>query len=366
MTTPTADFIALCNRIGADPEFTRAGGGNSSAKTGTTLRIKPSGVPLATLREEDLVPLDIPTLLDALHSPAPEGEDPVRAAAARAQLGHRDRRPSVEILFHALIPDPLVLHLHPLTANAVTCNARGAALTEEIFGDQAIWVDYTDPGIPLALEIERQREAFQARHRKRPPRITMLGNHGVIVSGATVKEIDERVHFLTASIRAAIERAAADMEEQCLRVASHFKGATGAAAVAIAADEATRSDSERDAGPVSHGPLIPDQIVYAGSLPLLLDRNDTEEVVGAKTALYRAQHGRLPVVAVIPAAAVIARGDSQGGADNALAVFLDALRVAREAGLLGEVRVMDEEERRFIEHWEAESYRKQVASAGLP
>ena len=259
-----------------------------------------------------------------------------------------------------------MLHLHPLTANAVTCNARGAALTEEIFGDQAIWVDYTDPGIPLALEIERQREAFQARHRKRPPRITMLGNHGVIVSGATVEEIDERVHFLTASIRAAIERAAADMEEQCLRVASHFKGATGAAAVAIAADEATRSDSERDAGPVSHGPLIPDQIVYAGSLPLLLDRNDTEEVVGAKTALYRAQHGRLPVVAVIPAAAVIARGDSQGGADNALAVFLDALRVAREAGLLGEVRVMDEEERRFIEHWEAESYRKQVASAGLP
>ena len=76
MTTPTADFIALCNRIGADPEFTRAGGGNSSAKTGTTLRIKPSGVPLATLREEDLVPLDIPTLLDALNPPAPEGEDP--------------------------------------------------------------------------------------------------------------------------------------------------------------------------------------------------------------------------------------------------------------------------------------------------
>ena len=78
MTTPTADFIALCNRIGADPEFTRAGGGNSSAKTGTTLRIKPSGVPLATLREEDLVPLDIPTLLDALHSPARQLPMPLR------------------------------------------------------------------------------------------------------------------------------------------------------------------------------------------------------------------------------------------------------------------------------------------------
>ena len=182
MTTPTADFIALCNRIGADPEFTRAGGGNSSAKTGTILRIKPSGVPLATLREEDLVPLDIPTLLNALHSPAPEGEDPVRAAAARAQLGHRDRRPSVEILFHALIPDPLVLHLHPLTANAVTCNARGAALTEEIFGDQAIWVDYTDPGRPGDRTAAQglpspPPQAAPAHHYARQPRSDRVRRH---------------------------------------------------------------------------------------------------------------------------------------------------------------------------------------------
>ena len=75
----------------------------------------------------------------------------------------------------------------------------------------------------------------------------MLGNHGVIVSGTTVEEVDERVHFLTASIRAAIERAATNMEERCRRIASHFKGATGAAAVAIAADEAGKSAAGSDA-----------------------------------------------------------------------------------------------------------------------
>ena len=151
-----AHLIELSNQIGADTEYTRSGGGNSSAKIGDTLLIKPSGVPLATLREEDLVPLDIPTLLHAFHHPEElsSNEDPVRAAARLAQRGAFERRPSVELLFHALIPDPLVIHLHPLTANAITCNTRGEELCERILGDQALWVDYTDPGIPLARLID--------------------------------------------------------------------------------------------------------------------------------------------------------------------------------------------------------------------
>ena len=171
MTTSSEDLIPqlieLSNQIGSDTEYTRSGGGNSSAKTGDTLLIKPSGVPLATLREEDLVPLDIPTLLHAFEHPEelPTGEDPVRAAAQLAQRGAFERRPSVEILFHALIPDPLVIHLHPLTANAITCNTRGEELCEQILGDQALWVDYTDPGIP------------RAPHRRPSPRVHGRARH---------------------------------------------------------------------------------------------------------------------------------------------------------------------------------------------
>ena len=90
MTTSSHDLVAqlieLSNQIGSDTEYTRSGGGNSSAKTGDTLLIKPSGVPLATLREEDLVPLDIPTLLHAFEHPEelPSNEDPVRSRAVPA------------------------------------------------------------------------------------------------------------------------------------------------------------------------------------------------------------------------------------------------------------------------------------------
>jgi len=116
-------LIEVSNRFGADPEYVRAGGGNASVKIDGIMYIKPSGTQLATLTASDLVPLRVDVLLDALASDEPvvaEGGrhdhgDPVRAAAERAQVGNPTRRPSVEILFHALIPDALVLHLHPLT-----------------------------------------------------------------------------------------------------------------------------------------------------------------------------------------------------------------------------------------------------------
>ena len=40
---------ALSRRFGEDPQFSRAGGGNSSAKTDEVLYIKPSGVSLASM-----------------------------------------------------------------------------------------------------------------------------------------------------------------------------------------------------------------------------------------------------------------------------------------------------------------------------
>ena len=350
-----AHLIELSNQIGADTEYTRSGGGNSSAKIGDTLLIKPSGVPLATLREEDLVPLDIPTLLHAFHHPEelPSNEDPVRAAAQLAQRGAFERRPSVELLFHALIPDPLVIHLHPLTANAITCNTRGEELCERILGDQALWVDYTDPGIPLARLIDERRRAFTAAHNTPPPAITLLGNHGIIVSGPTKDAIVERIAFLTSSIRAAIDEAETAFSGSPSRVAEAFRRAVDAPSVALSTDGLSALAS------APGGPLIPDQIVYAGSFPVVLEATDT---VAAKVSLHRAQHGRSPIVAVVPGLAVAAVGCTNEASDNALHTFLDALRVARDANLLGRVRVMDERERGFIENWEAESYRQKVAA----
>ena len=51
-------------------------------------------------------------------------------------------------------------------------------------------------------------------------------------------------------------------------------------------------------------------------------------------------------------------------AATALGVYVDALTVGEAASRLGRVRAMDQRERRFIETWEAEAYRQQVAKTG--
>ncbi|MDC4233426.1 class II aldolase/adducin family protein [Actinomyces sp. B33] len=373
MSDLTSQLIALANDIGGDTEFSRAGGGNASVKTDGVLHIKPSGVPLATLAAEDLVPLRIDVLLDALHSDEEVDGDPVRAAARRAQIGDAGgRRPSVEILFHALIPDPLVLHLHPLTANALTCNEDGPALAREILGDEAVWVDYIDPGVPLARGVEAARDAHAERTGRPAPGIVLLGNHGIIVSGATYDEVAERTRFLTDRIRAAIDAAPAPAPEAADDLPADrrdalveaFRTALGSEATASSCEGHARTSSSAQAGPVSRGPLIPDQIVYSGSFPLVLAGDEDEAGVTAAVAAFREAHGRAPIVAVVPGRLVIAAGDSPAAAQNALATYLDALRVAADADRIGRVRVMDERERHFIENWEAEAYRRSVAKEG--
>ena len=202
------ELIALARRFGEDPGFSRGGGGNASAKADGVLWIKPSGVPLATLQADALVPLDTARLLEMLESdPAVThpGDDPVMRVAVEARLAAAGgRRPSVELLFHALLPERFVLHTHPILLNAVGCNRDGAELARRLFGDGVIWVPYTDPGLPLAHAIRAARAEHEARTGTPPPRLTLLANHGLIVTGDTAADIEDATAWLVERIEAAI------------------------------------------------------------------------------------------------------------------------------------------------------------------
>ncbi len=387
MTALTDQIIEASHRFGT-PEYSRAGGGNASVKVDGVLWIKPSGVPLLTLSAADLVPLRLDVLLDALDHDSGEEGDPVQIAARKALVPSYagGRRPSVEILFHALMPEPLVLHLHPLTANALTCNDRTHALTERLLGDRAVVVDYIDPGVPLARGIKAARDAFTARTGLAAPPITVLRNHGIIVAGDTADELADRVALVTDAVQAAIDAVAeptaqgsaeADQEwtrTVVLAAAPTLRGLLSPvaggplAAVVTGTDDLHRSQTARGSALLSGGPLIPDQIVYAGSFPAVVDvapGSSPDEVAAATTAAvadFRAEHGKNPVIVVVPEVAVFAAGKDPAAARNALAVFTDALRVARDADRIGRVRVLNAQQRTFIENWEAEAYRQQVAA----
>lgn len=367
------ELIDVANSFGSDETYSRAGGGNASVKEDGVLYIKPSGVPLATLTADDLVPLKIDVLLDALHSDEEVDGDPVRVAAERAQVRDTGRRPSVEILFHALIPETLVLHTHPVVANAITCNQDAEALVADILGDNAIFVPYTDPGVPLARKVFEVRQVYTARTGKSAPGITLMGNHGIIISGNTAAEIRERSEALTSAIAAALAKTAevevppANPEEFRRVVTTVSPTLRGLLADEGRLPVVTSDSSElaRLGELLADGPLIPDQIVYAGSQPLVLRTAGVEDLAQLTVdgvAAFRAEHGKNPLITVIPGVAVLAAGKDLAAAKTALLTYTDAVRVARDANRLGKVRVMNAAERGFIENWEAESYRKKIAS----
>ena len=380
-----AELIALAQRFGRDPEFSRGGGGNASAKQDGVLWIKPSGVPLATLELADLVPLDTARLLELLDEPEADrtpGEDPVVRAGDEARLDPSGgRRPSVELLFHALLPERFVLHTHPILINAVTCNADGEAIARRLFGDDALWIPYTDPGLPLARAIRTARSAHAARTGTTLPRVTLMQNHGLIVSADTVAEVEAACRRLVDAVEAAVAAAGPEPEvpnadpawtaavvdslAPALRALLSperrrvvvFDDSPGAAFAATAAGRAF----------VEGGPLTPDQIVYAGSWPLLLDFDGVEAsgagpLAAANLAAHVDAHGEAPIIVVVPGAGLFALGDSWAEADTARHIYLDALRVGEAANRLGGVRHLAEAERRFIEDWEAEAYRKGIAA----
>ncbi len=399
------ELIAVARRFGRDPEFARGGGGNASVKVDGVLYIKPSGVALATLAADDLVPLDMEPLLALLHADDAENGaagamadaadaagDPVMRTAMAARLADvGGRRPSVELLFHAFLPERFVLHTHPLDINAVTCNRDGAAIAARLFGDRALWVPYTDPGLPLARAIVEARRAHVERTGGPAPAVTVMQNHGIIVGGDSAAEIEERSGWLLDTVRAAMDRArasgapsAADLPPAGMDparartlvdvIGPSLRGllATGEALRVVTFDDAplVASFVARPAGRdfVHGGPLTPDQIVYAGSWPLLLDvadeiePDDVPDLLRERLAEHAATHGTAPVVVVVPRLGLFAAGDTFDEADIARHVYLDALRIGEGALALGGVRALSVGERTFIEAWEAEAYRREVAA----
>lgn len=383
------DVARLSRRFGLDPEFARGGGGNSSAKAGGILYIKPSGLSLAALSAEALMPLRMEPLLALLHgdgdAAAAPGTDEIMRVALAARVDVDDpRRPSVECLFHALLPERIVLHTHPTVVNALTCARDGRRLAAELFGDDVLWVPYVDPGLPLARRIAAERRAHEERMGRPAPRAMLLQNHGLIVTGERTDDVVAQSELVVEAIRRRVGVAAPDARrspefapageaEATVRVLAPalrwLLGGGGHPRIVTfddspAAVEIAGTPWGREL--VLGGPLTPDQIVYAGSWPLWLEPSPVDDVAVAVEALrgrlaeHLATTGEAPSLVIAAGLGLFAAADTARFAATAREVFLDAMRIALGARRLGGVRVMAPGERRFIEEWEAEAYRRGI------
>jgi rhamnose utilization protein RhaD (predicted bifunctional aldolase and dehydrogenase) len=182
-------LLGLSGRIGRDPLLVQASSGNASLKLGETLWIKASGKWLeAADREPILVPVDLQACLDCLRLG--------RGLPAAGECGAEQKlRPSIETFMHAILPQPVVIHVH--SVNTIAWAVRQDAprqLTEKLDGLHWKWIPYIPSGRPLALEIQRAQASAPETN------VFVLGNHGLVVCGedcasaeAMLLEVERRV-----------------------------------------------------------------------------------------------------------------------------------------------------------------------------
>jgi rhamnose utilization protein RhaD (predicted bifunctional aldolase and dehydrogenase) len=376
------ELIKISRRYGADPAFVLAGGGNTSFKKGNRLWVKASGHALATIGPNGFVELDRDALEAMLNYEWPADAKEREALFIERVMATRlhpelKQRPSVEALIHHLLPDALVVHTHPGIVNALTCCADGEKLAAELFGEDVLWQPYVDPGVVLAQAL-RSSIAGHVDRTGRPPAAILLANHGLIVSGKSADEIQKTSDRLLGEIakylgskpaeawdvgRLESHREVLESYAQAMKRLAPELHVVADASAAIG--RLAGSKGGRDAALA--GPLTPDQIVYCRSVPLWIEKPSDDPIIAQKQCgdareAYLQKFGLDPWVGLIAGEGMIAFRESAKLAEVTRSIYVDSAEVYHNAARLGGMHVLSSRDRRFIEEWEVEAYRRSVMS----
>ena len=373
------DIIELSRLYGRGNDFVIAGGGNTSVKDRAVMAIKASGFSLRDIGEQGFVELSrepVRAILGRTYSTDPmrreaEIKDDLMKSRTRPEAGGR---PSVEASLHEMLEWRLVVHTHPFSINALTCSVKGEAAARELFGAEALWVPYTDPGYRLALLMQEKLADYRAAHGG-DPRIVLMQNHGLVVAADSPAEIrsltDEVVKKITRRLGAQLPRGERPVGEAAVRVLPALRmllsepGAPKVAAVrASGLVEHYLAEENR---PLVQLPFMPDNIVYCKSAPLFLEHGDDPERLlasfSAALESYRDRWGYNPKILMIAGIGVAAVEDTKKSAETCLDVFEDLMKVSWYSRAFGGPRFLAPADIQFIDTWEVENYRRAVSKA---
>ncbi|MCX7087829.1 MAG: class II aldolase/adducin family protein, partial [Methylococcales bacterium] len=106
-------------------------------------------------------------------------------------------RPSIETLLHALMPHKIVVHLHSIEILAYLVRMNCIAEISILVGDVIRWAitGYHKPGAALAEAV------YSALTATPDAQVVFLQNHGVVIGGNSVTEIDSILQILTTAFK---------------------------------------------------------------------------------------------------------------------------------------------------------------------
>jgi rhamnulose-1-phosphate aldolase/alcohol dehydrogenase len=399
-------LVYRSNLLGSDRALANQGGGNTSAKGATVdhagreqrvLWVKGSGTDLASITRRGFAALRLDEILPLRGRESMDDATMVEYLV-RCALAPDQPRPSIETLLHAFVPAAHVDHTHPDAIIALTSSPNGRSLSEETFGDEAVWLDYQRPGFDMSKRIAELLTSNPGA------RGVLLERHGLVTWGDTAQQSYRDTIEFVARAAAALDRAgsarfglggrktaelgdaeAAALLSQALPV---LRGALLADAEGVVFEidrsaEAVAFASSRRAPEVSQvGAPCPDHLINTKHKPLVVDfdpeAQGAEELAAAFAAgaaeyarWYREYYernvdeetGQFPIdpagprVVVVPGVGIVTTGIDAARARTTRDLYHRAIAVEGAADAVGGFRSLSESEAFAIEYWPLERYK---------
>jgi rhamnulose-1-phosphate aldolase/alcohol dehydrogenase len=392
--------------LGADPRITNTGGGNTSSKLMETdpltgevvdvLWVKGSGGDLRTATRGLFSSLYLDKLLGlqkVYAAAGPSGpktplEDSMVALFAQTTFNLNPRAPSIDTPLHGFVPYRHVDHTHPIPVIALATAADGPRITQEVYGDEVIWVDWMRPGFELGLALQE----VCARHPN--AKGVLMGGHGLInwadddkaCYELSLRLIGQAADFLArhdkgeAAFGGRVVEDMAEAEREALLVdllpwlrgrVSRQKRMIGT----VHADAATLDFiASKDAARLAEcGTSCPDHFLRTKIKPLYADWTPDQGLDALKTSLDAsiAQYGRdyaeyyeahkhpdspamrgaEPTVVLIPGVGMIAWGKTKSESRTTAEFYRAAIGVMRGAEAVSTYAPIARQEAFDIEYW---------------
>jgi|UPI00048A776B rhamnose utilization protein RhaD (predicted bifunctional aldolase and dehydrogenase) len=329
-----------CFKLGQNILLVQGAGGNVSWKEDGVLWVKASGTWLSDALNQDIfVPVDLESITFEVEKGnfdfQPKILEGLDFFSSDIKL-----RPSIETMIHGLMPQKIVVHLHPAQVlSHLICSSVN--LREMI--DKSInfgFVGYKKPGAELAFEINNLIKAKVCE-------VIFLQNHGLVIGAESVIEIDSILKKLIENLEAdQLDKVANTEQVQIIKIDSKYE-------YNWILDESIQQlvfDLRLFERIESNWALYPDHVVFLGGTPFVF--NDLNEFNKFAESSDRV----LPEVVFIKSLGVFSLNKISKAKIQQLRCYYEVLsRVSN----WNKVKTLTCEEISGLLNWDSEKYRLQ-------
>jgi len=384
MNKALAQLIKISNVTGKDATLTQGGGGNTSVKTddGKSMYIKASGTALRDMDEkqgwrrlniDDVLGILTDKTIASLDTSRREIEIVNRLLICCDDNTKSQARPSVEAHLHALL-DKVVIHLHPNAVGSYVNCKKGQELMNQLFKDQKLpplWVSYADPGFMLATKIKSLVADYKKQYNAMPA-ILFLEKHGLFVTASTdtkalkiVRDVIKKCNSKLKQVKATkLKKIAVEkINSGKLAVRKAFFNATGQyTSVSYFYDNEIASfmKEKQAVKMLSSQAIAPDELVYANGPALWFEKCSAQRI---EAKLKRqVNSGNKPATTFLIKNVGLFVTARKSSAAVIRDIVASSLFIRANAARLGGLITLNKRQQQFINQWESEAFRKNMAT----